>query len=72
MRCPLPVRLAMRALEALAAGARLEIVGDDPAMMIDLPAWCEASGHRLLALTREGGAVRALVERGAEGPVPRP
>ncbi len=66
-RCPLPVRLSARALAPLPPGGRLAVVGDDPAMVIDLPAWCEESGHRLLALTREGPTVRALIERGPDG-----
>lgn len=70
--CPLTVRLASRALASLAPGSRLEIVGDDPAMAIDLPAWCEESGHRLLAVTRDGRTVRALVERGPAEAPPRP
>jgi tRNA 2-thiouridine synthesizing protein A len=70
--CPLPVRLTARALAPLPPGARLEIVGDDPAMVIDLPAWCEESGHRLLALTRDDHRVRAVIERGPRGRSPRP
>ncbi len=61
--CPLTVRLAARALDPLPPGTLLEIVGDDPALVIDLPAWCDEAGHRLIGLTRDGRLVRALVER---------
>jgi tRNA 2-thiouridine synthesizing protein A len=66
--CPLPVLLARRAIARLAPGERLEILGDDPLMAIDVPAWAEKEGHRLLELVKEpGGRVRCKVERGGRG-----
>jgi tRNA 2-thiouridine synthesizing protein A len=66
--CPLPVLLAQGAIARLAPGERLEIEGDDPLMAIDVPAWAEKEGHRLLeCATGPGGRVRCVVERGAAG-----
>ncbi len=66
--CPLPVLLARRAIARLAPGERLEIVGDDPLMAIDIPAWAEKEGHRLLERgSASGGRVRCIVERGGGG-----
>ena len=63
--CPIPVLLARRAMRALSPGDQLEVVGDDPAMMVDMPVWAEKDGHRLLELAKEaGGQVRCLVEKG--------
>jgi len=63
--CPIPVLLARRAMRALRPGDHLEVVGDDPAMMVDMPVWAEKDGHRLLELAKEaGGEVRCLVEKG--------
>jgi tRNA 2-thiouridine synthesizing protein A len=70
--CPLPVRLAARALEALPDGAELEIEGNDLAMRIDVPAFAAREGHRLLSLVVEGHTVVARLRKGgvavADGP----
>jgi TusA-related sulfurtransferase len=65
LRCPVPVLMAARAIADLQAGERLEVVGDDPEMLRDFPAWCESGGHRLLALEREAASIRCLIEKGA-------
>jgi tRNA 2-thiouridine synthesizing protein A len=65
--CPLPVLLAARRLDRLAAGARLTLVGDDPGILEDLPAWCADTGHRLVEIGRDAeGTVRAVVEKVGE------
>ena len=63
--CPLPVLLTERALAPLAPGSRLTVLGDDPAIHGDLPAWCAETGHRLVALEElEGDVIRFVVEKG--------
>lgn len=63
--CPLPVLLTARALEPLAAGDRLVVVGDDPAIHGDVPAWCADTGHRLVELEELAGEdIRFVVEKG--------
>ena len=62
--CPVPVLLARRTLAALPTGAAVEVVGDDPAMRIDLPAFCDTEGHTLLALDTRDGLVRCLLTKG--------
>lgn len=47
--CPLPVLKARKRLSALAPGAVLKVVADDPASVIDMPHYCAESGHRLIA-----------------------
>ncbi len=60
--CPLPiVRLAELVLR-LAPGTRVQLLGTDPALTTDLPAWCSATGHRLLSLKEQGTLVEAWVE----------
>ena len=66
-RCPVPVLMTARVMKGLAVGARLDVIGDDPEMLIDIPAWCEQSGNRLLAIQRAGALVVCQLER-ADGP----
>ena len=47
------------------AGARLWVETTDPLAVIDIPAFCIDSGHRLVATEpASGGGDRFLIERG--------
>ena len=62
--CPLPVLLTERELRKLPPGARVTVLGDDPAIHGDVPAWCAETGHRLVALEEStGGDIRFVVEK---------
>lgn len=65
LRCPVPVLMAARAVAELAPGERLEVIGDDPEMLRDFPAWCGEAGHRLLSLDRAGEAIHCRIEKGS-------
>jgi tRNA 2-thiouridine synthesizing protein A len=66
--CPLPILLAAREMRKLQPGDLLELLGDDPGILEDLPVWCERAGHRLLELREEEGRILGLVERGEPRP----
>ena len=61
--CPIPILRTAKRLRDLPPGARLEVVGDDPAIVEDMPVWCAETGNRLLGLERDGELVRCLVEK---------
>ena len=46
--CPLPVLKARKRLASLASGQILRLLADDPAAVVDVPFFCEQSGHSLL------------------------
>src|SRR2546429_5386716 len=75
--------LLERALAPLPPGTRLEVVGRDPALSVDLAPWCRSRGHRVeagnvvvrgdAAADRWLGATRAGTPRpggGVERPEP--
>lgn len=65
--CPLPILRVAAAVRRAAAGDLVELIGDDPGILDDLPAWCEGEGHALVSLEqREGGRIAALVTKGGE------
>jgi tRNA 2-thiouridine synthesizing protein A len=47
--CPLPVLKARKRLKALADGAVLQLLADDPAAVIDVPHFCNEAGHLLIS-----------------------
>jgi tRNA 2-thiouridine synthesizing protein A len=61
--CPIPILRTAQRMRTMPAGARLEVVGDDPGIVEDMPVWCEETGNRLLGLEREGDLVRCVVEK---------
>ncbi|PWC32129.1 sulfurtransferase TusA family protein [Azospirillum sp. TSO22-1] len=63
--CPLPVLRARKALKALAPGDVLAVEATDPSAPKDFAAFCETTGHRLLASAEDGGVYRIEVERSA-------
>lgn len=64
LNCPLPVLRTRKRLAAMSAGARLWIETSDPLAVIDIPAFCNESGHALIASETVDGGHRFLIERG--------
>jgi tRNA 2-thiouridine synthesizing protein A len=70
--CPIPVLMAVRDMLELSPGDVLELVGDDPGIAEDIPAWVEMNDHKLLWLEQDAGLVRCRVEKGeTDDPVTR-
>jgi tRNA 2-thiouridine synthesizing protein A len=61
--CPIPILRTAQRMRGMAAGERLEVVGDDLGIVEDMPVWCEETGNRLVSLVREGEVVRCVVEK---------
>ena len=62
-QCPLPTLKARKVLMAMAKGERLELVTTDPMAAVDIPHFCQESGHRLIATAKNGAALIFLIER---------
>lgn len=63
LNCPLPVLKAQKALRAMAAGERLEILATDPKAPVDLAQLCETAGHLLLACEDLIDHVAVVIEK---------
>jgi tRNA 2-thiouridine synthesizing protein A len=64
LNCPLPVLKARKRLAGLQPGTKLWLETTDPLAVIDIPAFCTESGHRLIETQTVEGGHRFLVERG--------
>ena len=64
LNCPLPVLRTRKRLAGMEVGALLWIETTDPLAVIDIPAFCTDSGHRLVASEAVAGGHRFLIERG--------
>jgi tRNA 2-thiouridine synthesizing protein A len=65
LNCPLPVLKARKRLAGLEPGTQLWLETTDPLAVIDIPAFCVESGHRLVETQTVEGGHRFLIERGA-------
>jgi tRNA 2-thiouridine synthesizing protein A len=72
MLCPIPVLKARKALKQAEPGAVVELLATDPKARTDVPAFCAATGHRLLSADEEGAeapgaapVVRYRIEKAA-------
>jgi len=63
LQCPLPVLRARKAIKAIAIGDTLTVEATDPSARKDFPAFCEATGNRLLSVVEEEGILRFVIER---------
>lgn len=62
--CPLPVLKLRKRLKPLAVGARMRLLADDPAAVIDVPHFCAEAGHDLLSVTEFPDHTEYLLRKG--------
>lgn len=59
--CPVPVIETAKAMAALELGQVLELISDDIGVKLDIPAWCQGQGQRLLTMEEEGRIIRIRI-----------
>lgn len=64
LNCPLPVLKASKRLCGMRPGSRLWLETTDPLAAIDIPAFCNERGHKLIETAAIDGGHRFLIERG--------
>lgn len=65
--CPLPVLKARKRLSAMAPGALLRVLADDPAARIDFPHFCHEQGHELVSADENGAMLAFVIRKGGAG-----
>lgn len=61
--CPVPVVKVANAIKTIDVGEIIEASATDPGILADIPAWCQATGHELLDIGRNGKAFIFRVKR---------
>ena len=64
--CPLPVLRANRALRDMHPGDRLRVLATDRAAIGDFRAFCQETGHALVAFAEEAGVLSFVIRRRAD------
>lgn len=68
LSCPLPVLRANKALRGMGAGQRLRVLATDPASVKDFKAYCEQTGHALIAVSQDRDTYTFVIQRKADTP----
>jgi tRNA 2-thiouridine synthesizing protein A len=63
LKCPLPALMARRRLGALAPGASLTVVVDDPMAAVDIPHMCHHEGFDVMQESRDGARLTFRLRR---------
>jgi len=61
--CPVPVIELARALPDVAVGELLDVLSDDPAAALDIPAWCRMRSQEYVGARQVGAATAHRVRR---------
>jgi tRNA 2-thiouridine synthesizing protein A len=61
--CPGPLREAHRAIKTMQPGEVLELISTDIGSRMDIPAWCNRTGHELLRMEEDGKTFRYFVRK---------
>ena len=68
LKCPLPALKTRKALKALAAGDKLEVLCTDPLSVIDIPSLIRETGDKVEITERNESRIVFLIEK-ANGPI---
>ena len=64
--CPMPIVKTMNKIKELKTGEVLEVIADDKGIKLDMPAWCQATGHEYLGVEEVGGEIKVYVKKAHE------
>jgi len=64
--CPMPIVKTAEKIKQLKQGEVLEVVADDKGIKQDMPAWCQATGHKFLGVEEEGNEIKVYVKKAYE------
>ena len=61
--CPVPVHETRKMLKEMKEGELLEVVGDDPETLQDMPALCDRISAELISIVEESGEYKFLIRK---------
>lgn len=61
--CPMPIVKTAEKIKELKPGEILEVVADDKGIKLDMPAWCEATGHEFLGVEEKNGEIKTYIKK---------
>ncbi|MEG1379081.1 MAG: FAD-dependent oxidoreductase [Bacteroidales bacterium] len=68
LQCPGPIMKMKKTIDNLEAGERIEMIATDAGFPADAEAWCNTTGHKLIARNSENGRHSVIIEKAAPQP----
>lgn len=62
--CPMPVIRTQDAIANFESGDIVHVLGTDPGIKEDIPAWCRINGHRVIRIDERGAEIEIMIEVG--------
>lgn len=62
--CPLPVLRLRKRMEPLQQGAKIRLIADDPAAIVDVPHFCNEAGHDFVGMSEIDGQLEFTIRKG--------
>ncbi|MBO9397182.1 sulfurtransferase TusA family protein [Shimia sp. R9_2] len=62
--CPLPVLRLRKRMEPLQQGAKVLLIADDPAAIVDVPHFCVEAGHQFIDMSEVDGRLEFTIQKG--------
>lgn len=63
LQCPGPIMKLKKSIESINVGDKLEILATDPGFCRDAQAWCNITGHKMIAQSTESGKFAVVIEK---------
>ncbi|RCX17837.1 CoA-disulfide reductase [Anaerobacterium chartisolvens] len=63
LQCPGPIMKVYESIKSMSHGEVLQVTATDPAFREDIKTWCERTGNRLLGVSFENNAFKALIKK---------
>lgn len=64
--CPVPVTRTAERIKSLRPGEVLAVMGNDPGLQIDIPAWCMSNKHHFLGIQNEPDYIVCFIKVGED------
>ena len=61
--CPMPIVRLSQKIREIGAGEVVRLVGTDPGILQDVPAWCKSTGNECIEVKEESGKYVALIRK---------
>lgn len=61
--CPMPIVKTAQKIKDIKTGDILEVLSDDIGIKLDMPAWCDSTGHEYLGIEEDGDEIKVYVKK---------
>lgn len=63
LKCPMPIVRLTKQMKTLVSGEQLTAIADDPAFCLDVEAWCQSTGYKLIQLENDSDRLVAVIQK---------